>query len=161
MQQSLRGSLLSPFTTSGTLFPNDLGICQKSFNICIYLCAQEREALSLSFFLLLNLLCRYNPFRPHKQPFLHCSPLSRANSGQAECFTLSAGPGLPESSSIAVPVALKGCHRRRYGKSITTPMNQHSRLAPLGHCATLLPPHLSIVSLRLHIHPCLALDGKV
>lgn len=148
MQQSsqiLCWSLLSPFTPSDTLFLHDLGICQTSYSVCIYVRSQEARALFLSFFVSPNPRCWLNLFHPHQQPFLHCSSLSCMNYGQAvwaECFTLSAGPGLLESGSIAVPVILQGCHRRRNRKSIKAPMNQHSWLAPLGQCATLLaaPP---------------------
>lgn len=81
----------------------------------------------------------------HTQPFV----MSCGQAVCAECFTLSAGPGLPESGSIAVPLTLQGGHRHRHRKSITTPMNQHSWLAPLGYCAILCRP-ISIVSPRLH-----------
>lgn len=144
MQQSsqiLCWSLLSLFTPSDTLFLHDLGICRMSYTVCIYVCSRARHSLSLS----PNPQCCWNPFHPHQQPSLRCSSLSCMNYGQAvwaKCFTLSAGPGLLESGSIAVPVILKGCHRCRNRKSIKAPMNQHSWLAPLGQCATLLaaPP---------------------
>lgn len=88
------------------------------------------------------------------------------NYGQAvwpECFSLSVGPGLLESGSIAVSVILQHRHRRSNRKSIKAPMNQHSWPAPLGQYATLtinpafhcLSPSLNPMSGKEHKRPIL------
>lgn len=135
--QILCWSLLSPFTPSDTLSCMTLGYARWA-TVYAYMCAHKKHTYSVSFFSLTKPTVLIES--SSTIPFLYCSSLSCMNYGQAlwaECFSLTAGPGLLKSGSIAVPVILQGCHRRRNRKSIKAPMNQHSWPALLGQCATL------------------------